>query len=206
MGASDKLIESMKDMARESGKEYTDDEAREAADNLTGFFELLWEGATRDAQKKKRLRKEPDGFLVDGQYSCTVCGNTINPETGWYDKYGQKCQLCQKAVKDGVIPTYVCINRDSYFPMYTLTSDLKVRSVTIQKFVRQGKLKARIILNNEGKPYHYIFLKKENPNLILQNNPIRKSYDRNRDKKHKIWAKKTAREWMDDINKKTKKK
>jgi hypothetical protein len=39
----DGLEESIKKMYRDQGKEITDDEAREASFNLTGFFKLLIE-------------------------------------------------------------------------------------------------------------------------------------------------------------------
>jgi len=59
-----------------------------------------------------------------------------------------------------------------------------------RKLIREGSLKARIILNREGKPYEYIFLKKENTHLVDPDrySSSRKSYERYRNKsndKHK---------------------
>lgn len=177
------MVEEMKELSRNHGKEYSDSEAREAAWNLTRYAELVWEIAKRETEKKARLKKKPGGFPVDGSYSCLVCGNSINEQTGWYDWYGQTCLLCHKAIQDGVIPAFVCTHSDSYFPMWRLTSDWKVRTPRVLKYIKEGKIKPRIILNEEGKPHAYIFLRKENPDLIMKNNPVRKSYDRNRKKK-----------------------
>ena len=200
------MVEEMKELSRNHGKEYSDSEAREAAWNLTRYVELVWEIAKRETQKKSRLRKEPGGFPVDGNYSCLVCGNSINEQTGWYDWYGQTCLLCRKAIQDGVIPAFgLHTHSDSYFPMWRLTSDWKVRTPRVLKYIKEGKIKPRIILNEEGKPHMYIFLRKENPDLILKNDPVRKSYDRKRKKKDARWSREKAKEWKDELKAKEEK-
>ncbi len=202
MGESlDKLAEELKKTAKEKGKEITDEEARDGANNLVGFFELMWECSKKDAIKKKRLEKEPEGFPVDGNYSCLVCGNSINETTGWYDWYGQTCLLCHKAVKDGIIPTFIFENRNSYFTMWGLDYSFKIKHMTAKKYIREGKLIPRTILNNEGKPYTYIFLKKENPGFVEKYNPSRKSYDRNRKKTLDAWERKTKKELLEEHKK-----
>lgn len=160
----------------------TDDEAREAGESLVGLFELLWELSKKDTERKRRLKKEPKGFPVDGQYSCIVCYRSINPETGWYDHNNQKCLSCQKAVDNGILPSFVCHHRESFFLTWELKSKFNIHPATARKFVRQGKLIARTFKNEEYNSEEYVFLKKENPSLIERYNPIRKSYDRNRTK------------------------
>ena len=68
----------------------------------------------------------------------------------------------------------------------------------MKKLVRENKLKARIVLNEEGKPYSYIFLKKENPELIDPDRytPARKSYDKNYHKKIDKWSKNLKEELL----------
>ncbi|MDP9249006.1 MAG: hypothetical protein M3M85_00640 [bacterium] len=206
MEVSKDLIEKMKKLSLEKeGKEMSDQDAYEAASNFTGFVELMYELGMKEAKRKARLKKEPEGFPVDGQYSCRVCGDRIDPETGWWDWYGQKCLLCQKAMKDGVIPTYICEHSDSYYSMWKLTSELKVRQPAIKKLIKEGRLHPREILNNEGKVHCYIFLKKENPELVEKNNPVRKSYDRYHKKRNERWAKKASKEWREEIRAKHKK-
>jgi hypothetical protein len=208
MSALDELAEDIKKKAKEHGKEVNDDEAGEAARNLTGFFELLLEISQKDAQKQKRLKKEPNGFPVDGNYSCLVCGISINEINGWYDWYGNTCLLCHKAVKDGIIPTFIFKHRDSYFPMWKLDYSFKIKHMTAKKYIRLGKLIPRIVLNENDTPYAYIFLKKENPDLIERYNPIRKSYDRNRAKvaeelsrKYKAEEREERRKYQEKIDK-----
>lgn len=180
---------------KEYGKELTDAEASESANNLANFFELLWDISIKDLKKKRRLKKEPDGFPVDGQYSCLICGCSINPETGWYDKWGQKCFPCTRAVKSGAIPSFVCINDDSYYKAWQLKDKFKIHPQTMRKMVRLGELKARIITTEDGKPYEYIFLRKENPHLVSRYSPARKSWDRHRKKDDA----RRDREWKQEI-------
>jgi hypothetical protein len=190
MSASDDLVESVKKMYTEQGEEITDAEAREGANNLSGFFDLLWKFAKEDGVKKKRLKKEPNGFPVDGTYSCLVCGNSINETNGWYDWFGQTCLTCYKAVKDGTIPTFIFKHRNSYFAMWALKSTFNIKHQTAKKYIKEGKLFPRIILNENGTPHEYIFLKKENPGLIERYSPERKSYDRSRAKRANAWERK----------------
>ncbi len=206
MEITEEKVQEMKDIAKRSGENWTDEEAHKAAYNMQSYAELVIEIAMKEVKRNKKLKNEPGGFPPEGHYSCKICGGAANQETGWYDKYGFKCLLCQRALKEGVLPTFAFINDNSYFSMWKLTNDLKVRSVTIRKFIREGRLKARTVLNNEGKEHVCIFLKKENPDLKMANNPIRKSYDRNKKKKDRLWVKEKAREWKEDWNKRFKKK
>lgn len=190
MTISQKHIDKFKKLYREKeNREISDSEATEAAYNFYQLVELLYEISMREEKRKARLRKEPKGFLVDGQYSCVVCGNTIEEGSGWYDWHGNKCNLCQKALDEGVIPSFVCHNRDSFFRTWKLKSDLNLHHQTIKKMVKEGKLVAREILNSQGGVHEYIFLKKENPILIEKFNPVGKSYDRHREKEHRKWVK-----------------
>lgn len=45
------LADSLKKLSRESGEEYTDQEAREAAERLVGFYQLLIKVDQRNRQK-----------------------------------------------------------------------------------------------------------------------------------------------------------
>lgn len=201
MSASDDLVEKMKEMYREQGEEITDEKAREAANNLSGYFDLVWKFAKEDGARKRRLKKEPGGFPAEGTRSCLLCSTTINETNGWYDWYGHTCLLCRKAVKDGVIPTFIFEHHNSYFAMWALDSKFKIKHMTAKKYIREGKLIPRIVLTEDGKPHYYVFLKKENPGLIERYSPERKSYDRSREKKNKVWERKMKAELMEEHRK-----
>lgn len=113
---------------------------------------------------EKKLRDNPKGFDLDDSYMCIVCGKTISEGTGWYDKFGPKCLLCQKAVDDNTIPPEVCIKRDSWLAMWELNL-LGLHPRVIRMKMRKKKLKPRVIKDETGDVYFYIFIKKENPVL-----------------------------------------
>jgi len=185
MSLSKKAIDEFKEIyKKEYKKELNDAEASEAANNLVGLFKILYDCEAREQQRKHRLKKEPGGFHVDGTYSCRICHRDVSGDESWYDEYGLKCLLCTKAVKEGAVPPFVCKDRDSWYAMWELDSKFKIKHPTARKLIRQGKLKARIVAYQDGKPYEYVFLKKENPDLVDpdRKSPARKSYDRNYNK------------------------
>jgi hypothetical protein len=194
MSLSNEAVAEFKEIYKnEFDKEMSDAEARESGERLVGLFKLLLEIDRRDRRRRFRLKKEPQGFhLEDGIYDCLICGNRIEKETSWFDKWGQKCLICQKAVDSGTIPGFICFQDKSWYSTWDLKSKFGVKSTaTVGKLVREGKLKARLILNDNGSVHEYVFLKKENPNIIDpdRNTPARKSYNKHRDKVHRQWAK-----------------
>lgn len=186
MGLSKKAIDEFKEIYKKQyKKELNDAEASEAANNLVGLFKLLYDCEVKELQRKHRLKKEPEGFhLTGGTYSCSICHRQVTGDESWYDKWGIKCLRCQKAVKEGSVPPFVCQDRDSWYAMWELGSKFGIKHPTARKLVRQGGLKARIVAYEDGNPYEYVFLKKENPDLIdpEKKSPARKSYDRNSNK------------------------
>lgn len=183
MSLSDERVQEFKEIfKKEYGKEMTDAEAREAGENLVRFVEVLWEMSMSDQKRKHRLKTEPDGFPVDGHYSCIICRRSIDPSTGWYDKNFQKCFPCKRAVDKGIFPSFICHHTESFFSMSDLSYTFELKSPTVRKLVREGKLIARIAHNDQWNSNEYIFLRKENPGLIERHNPVRKSYDRHRAK------------------------
>ena len=186
MSLSKESIEEFKEIfKKEYGKELSDQEAYESATNLIGFVEVLQKSAEKEHQRKLQLKKEPKGFyLTDEPYSCCICGQQVNGDQSWYDKNGIKCLLCQKAVKEGLVPPFVCKDRDSWYSVWELESKFGIKHQTAKKMVRLDELKAKIVPYDNGNPYEYIFLKKENPDLTDpdRKSPARKSYDRNYNK------------------------
>lgn len=199
MQLSKERIDEFKEIyKKEKGEELSDQEAYETAHNLAGFFEILWECAQKQARLERRLKKEPEGFPVDGNYSCLVCHIGINQATGWYHWGGPRCLICHKAIKDGIIPTFVLRQHDSYYSKWQLER-FGIKPQSVKKYIREGKLKPRTVLNENGTVHEHIFLKKENPGYIERYSPARKSYDRNRAKKHAKWAREQAKKCKEEL-------
>jgi len=111
-----------------------------------------------------KLSDNLQGFALEDQYCCMICAKIIEGKQGWYDKYGPKCLLCQKAFQNEVIPREVLLKRDSWLAMWEV-SQLGYHPRVIRMMMRKQQLKPRIIKDNTGRTYFYVFLVKENPVL-----------------------------------------
>lgn len=160
-------IESFKKLWREEyDQDLADAQALEYSENLLGLYRTLLDVHIR-IERKERLTKEPDGFAVTGQvtYSCAVCSQHMFNDEGWYDQSVIKCPVCQKAVKEGVIPGEVACNADIRLSSDDLKKKFGWHHTTVAKKVRNGELKARQIKNGEHHRF-FVFLKEENPGLL----------------------------------------
>lgn len=112
-----------------------------------------------------RLKTEPQGFSLEENgvhYNCAICHASISGSAGWWDLNGEKCLSCQNAVNNGIVPTSICGNRDSWYSTYELTKVYKVTHSTISSMTREGTLKSRKIKAVTGTTTFEIFIKQEN--------------------------------------------
>ncbi|QQR54583.1 hypothetical protein IPG41_05320 [Candidatus Peregrinibacteria bacterium] len=167
MKLSDEAVREFQEIYKKKyGKEISHAEAYESASRLLGLFEVLLKGAQVERARKLRLKDEPKGFHINGgPYTCFICGKYVSDEETWYDKYGIKCLVCQRAVEKRVVPGKICQDKDSWYSMWELDHYFKIKHQTARKLIRQGKLKARVITSQDDDAYCFVFLIKEN--LIL---------------------------------------
>jgi len=168
MNLTDERIKEFQEIfKKEYGKELSWEEASESAYNLVGFFKLLMDIEIKDKIRQDKLKENPKGFHVtDGQYTCPICGCHISGDQTWYDKHGLKCLDCQKAVNKKIIPGSVFKNKDSWYSVWEFDYYFKIKSPTVRKFVRQGKLKSRVIPGIQGGKHSEIFLIKDNIGVL----------------------------------------
>lgn len=180
----DKLAKQMHEDFVKRGEALTDEDAQKAVEQMYQLADLMFDVVLRQTQRDARLRKEPQGFPLDHGGTCCICRNGIAEDDGWYDHNGQKCLICQKALNDGVVPSYVCKNEHSYYTMYDLNSKFEIKTQRVKKHIKEGVIIARTILDEERRVHHYLFLKAENPKLAACEhfNPVWKSKKRHEDK------------------------
>lgn|SRR3989338_1542513 len=167
MQISNERVQDFKEIyKKEYGKELSDKEAFEAAQNLANFAELLYGCAQRDHRRKLKLEEHPNGYhLPDGEcYSCRICGNSISGKETWYRDYGITCLICKKAIDGEVIPMNAVTDLDSWYDSRELKDKFGIHPSTARKMIRTGELQARIIKNGEC-DYFCVFLKEENLNF-----------------------------------------
>ena len=168
MLSKESIKEFKKIYKEEFGEEISDKEAFEQGTNLVNFFGLLHKIDVRGKIRKKKLKQHPKGFHLSESetYNCCVCRDSVEGETSWYDKDGTKCLLCQKALDKGIIPPEVCHNNDNWYAIWEFDYYFNMKAPTVRKFIRQGKLKARIIPNEEGRTHFEVIMIKDNSDVL----------------------------------------
>jgi len=178
-------IQEMKDLLeKKGGREYTWEEASEAAYNLAGLAEICYDQWREDQRRKRRLEESPKGFKLEGGYSCSICRNS-SPGI-WYDKWGMKCLVCQGAINRKEIPASVAKNRDSWYSKYDIESSFNIKGPALRSWIKKGILKARTV-TNDGKGVHIqLFLIKDNKDTL----PPKKMVD-----SHMVKETKDGKDW-----------
>jgi len=141
-------------------------EAREAARNITGLVEVLYDSHQKELKRRWRLIKNPNGFHLDGTHSCTVCRSSVSDKDTWYDQLGIKCTTCQQAVDNEVIPKTAVKDESSWYSKLDIDRRFNIGTQTMKKLIRDDVLTARIIKKESGKPHAYMFLTYENRDVL----------------------------------------
>ncbi len=161
-------IRKMKELLeKKEGKEVTWEEAEEASRNLAGLAEILYELWLKEKQREKRLEESPKGFLLECGYSCQICGQSGARNGGiWFDKWGMKCMVCQRAVDSKEIPGSLAKNKDSWYSEFEIERAFNLKSTVITKWIKEGILKSRIVKGESGRPHVRLFLIKDNKDTL----------------------------------------
>jgi hypothetical protein len=182
----DKTVREFQEQFRTTyGKELTLKEAEEALDKLVELAKVLQDIAWEERCRRSRLRDHPEGFhLEDHEYNCRICYAKISGEQSWYDKYGISCIACRDARRKNILPAAAYRDRDSWYSMWEFSHYWNVKPATVRKFMRAGKLKARIvpissfhifmIKDNEG----FLPLKPKQLKVRTSNNCIRVGHEK----------------------------
>ncbi|MBU1047034.1 MAG: hypothetical protein KKD89_04425 [Candidatus Omnitrophica bacterium] len=181
---SKELIQEFKDiLEKKTGKEVSWQEASEGAYNLLRFAEVLFDCDIKEQQRQNKLKENPKGFYLEGAgYTCFICSQSISDKQAWYDKYGIKCPICQKAIDKKIIPASAAKHKDGWYSKYDLESCFNINKRLLTQFVKQGILKPRIVPSQTGKPHVQIFLIKDNkdilpPKKLTESHMVKKTID-----------------------------
>lgn len=181
-----KHVQKMKDLLeRRGGKEVTWEEAEEASRNLAGLAEILYELWVKEKQREKRLEESPKGFLLESGYSCLICGQSGERNGGiWYDKWGQKCMVCQRAVDRKEIPGSLAKYKDRWYSEFEIERAFNLKSTHITKWIKEGILKARVVPGESGRPHVRLFVIKDNegflpPKKLVESHMVKEERDGN---------------------------
>lgn len=148
----------------------TDEQGREFSDfkfSLEQMAKFSDEWKEKEKALAERLKANPKGFILEGVgRNCAICGQGSREDGSWYDKYGLKCLVCQKAIDEGEIPASLAKEKDSWYTKYDLERAFNLKSQTLKKWVREGILKSRTV-SYYGKGVHYeFFLIEDNKDFL----------------------------------------
>ncbi|OGY24534.1 MAG: hypothetical protein A2172_03920 [Candidatus Woykebacteria bacterium RBG_13_40_15] len=173
MEPTPKEIDEIKNILRKEGKkDATDEDARDLHYRMVALADIVIDVAVDRARKEKKLKENPDGFPLDNTYTCLLCHDSANQETGWWDKVGPLCLNCRDAVRKRVITRRDIKNKDK--AMYTdweLKYYFNIHPATQRKAIRDGRLKARVVENKLGKPHLFVYLIRENQDYLPSPKP-----------------------------------
>lgn len=168
MQLSDERIQEMKTLLeKEHGREFSWKEASDAAYNLVGLVEVIYEGWEEDQRRQRKLKENPKGFVLDGVgYSCFICGAGTQKDENWYDKWGIKCGICQDAINRKEIPPSLAKNKGSWYSKYDLESAFKLKGPVLCSWIKSGLLKVRTVTNRGRGVHAQLFLIKDNKDML----------------------------------------
>lgn len=143
-----------------------------SSNNLVQLARLFGEHDGIEAMRKRRLEKEPDGFLLnDGKvgYTCGICGESIPGENTWWDLKGIRCLDCQRNFKAGIVPLEIFDDDYGYdivIKSWNFRDNYGVHPASVKKLRREGLLHGRDLKRTDGSIYYTIYLVSENQEFL----------------------------------------
>lgn len=167
MALSKERMDELKAVMEKDGKEVSEEEVENAARSLEGLAQIFVDSYFEDKRRQKKLEDFPKGYTLDGVgYSCFICGNGTKAGENWYDKYGIKCLICQKAIDRKEIPATIAKSRDAWYTDYELDSRFNLNRKARNAWVKNGLLKVRNVTGENGGVHVRLFLIKDNKDFL----------------------------------------
>lgn len=181
--SEEKIKEFQEIYKKEHGIKISYKEAADGAHGLLRFVEIIYEAWLEDERRKKKLKESPKGFHLEGRgYTCFICSANISDQETWYDKYGIKCLICQKAIDRKIIPATAASNKEGWYSKYDLESRFNLDRHALKRFAKAGILKPRVVPSVAGRPHAEIFFIKDNkdtlpPKKLTESQQVKETID-----------------------------
>lgn len=147
-------------------REFSLEEATNAAWDIRRLAHILFDVVIEEGERKEKLEEFPNGFHLDSGGTCLICRESASGKNSWFDKYGLKCMICQKAINNKVIPASIANKKESRYTKIELESYFNIEGILLNKYIRQGILKDRVIPGESKKVHLQLFLIKDNKNVL----------------------------------------
>ena len=154
--------------------------AKYAGNNIVALSRMSGEFAGIECMRKRRLLKEPDGFLLepsDTYYNCTICGRHSPTGETWWIPNALWCIECKRNIDEGVIPKLVSEDdhKKTWFRQFDIDYYRGIKTPTIRKLEREGLLHPRKLVDRQGWTYCSVYLVKENKEFLEKYPKIKKT-------------------------------
>jgi hypothetical protein len=156
--------------------------AKYGSNNMVQLEKMLGEHDGVENMRKRRLVKEPNGFLLDNtgsSYTCTICHEQSPTGETWWLPDALWCKECKRNIDEGAIPKLFYFE-DKHDKNWFTGSDIKydydLKTPTIRKLERNGLLHPRNLKNSEGWVYCSVYLVKENKEFFETHQKVKKIY------------------------------
>ena len=168
MSLSEERIKEFQEIyKKEHGVELSYEEASEAAHNLAGLAEVLFDSWLEDQKRQKKLKEFPKGFQLDGVgYTCFICGSGTRAGENWYDKWGIKCTICQAGIDKGEVPAWAAKHKDGRYSKYDLETRFNLKTPALKVWIKDGVIKARTVMRESKRAHVQIFLLCDNTDFL----------------------------------------
>lgn len=164
-------------LSDEEGKKYQQEKWQ-----LENLARISKEWEEEKKRREEKLEENPKGFHLDGVgYTCFICGqNTCEKEDNWYDQYGIKCLICQKAIYEGEIPATLASDKDSWYSKYDLKSCFNLTTQALRKWVKEGIIKSRIVSHYGNGTHTELFLIEDNKDFLPPKDMVKSQWIKNK--------------------------
>ncbi len=149
-------------MTDEEGKKFQEEKW-----NLQQMAKFVDEWKEKDKAREEKLKANPKGFHLDGVgYRCAICHDSTKEGDNWYDEFGIKCLVCQKAIDEGEIPASLAKDEDVWYSKFDLDHYFNLKGPTLRKWIKEGIIKPRTV-SHYGNGVHFeLFLLEDNKEFL----------------------------------------
>jgi hypothetical protein len=162
------LLSTKKTMIKILGREVTDKEVDKVAQFMRSLSHIGIDQYLEESRREEKLHLFPGGYPFDKDgASCGICGLPAPINKSWYDKYGLKCEECQRAVNDGIIPGEITGHADLYYSDHDLNRYFNLDDKAVNRWIKKGLLCPKVITKMNGRGKHYrVFMLSEHTKLL----------------------------------------
>jgi hypothetical protein len=145
--------------------------------NMEGLKKLLEEFDAKKKRREEKLKENPKGFILDGKgYTCAICHHGTPEGDCWYDEYGIKCLVCQKAIDVGEIPASLAKDEDGWYTKYDIEKAFNVKGPALRSWIKKGIIKPRIVSHYGKGSWYELFMIEDNKDFLPPKKMVESQY------------------------------